>query len=383
MYTSSSPDGEHGAEFVYGYDGALRRLLRDVGLRRALRLVREWCWFCFNGRYATGSFEEVARELLPRPSAERVVRLLKLAGRVGETGQYPPDEGQTRWLLNYLGKDRAATQFIDMLLAGETCASLAHVRAKEGLGSLSSEACHRIAGGAGVVVKRLETRLKRGGARFVMGSAVEDLRQGVGGVTLEWRKGRRRLSRTFDGVIVTTPDGSPCNSRGATAHYHTYISVLLAFPRPWWRGHLADAMECGLYTDGPLNYVVQVHGEPSRPNVLRVLLPNARKMLTWPDAKIITHCLEALHKLSPLCPRRPRGSVKKWPFGLPCRGLNRVPTSKNRIVLAGDRFGEWPSMNSAASSGSDAAAIMTRILSESRALHVKKRLKARKNKATS
>jgi len=60
--------------------------------------------------------------------------------------------------------------------------------------------------------------------------------------------------------------------------------------------------------------------------------------------------------------------VKKWRFGLPCQGLNESPIRKNRIVLAGDRFGEWPSMNSAVSSGGNAAISMRRILSRAVAL---------------
>lgn len=90
----------------------------------------------------------MARGALDEESTNTVTRVLNAAGKANRSGRYPRRDKPGLWLKRKLGNDTRARRFLQMLIAGETCAPLNHLTAQGVLGSLDESDTHRIVGGA-------------------------------------------------------------------------------------------------------------------------------------------------------------------------------------------------------------------------------------------
>jgi phytoene dehydrogenase-like protein len=351
VFTSQDPPGEHGAEFLLRSEKKFCRLLeKDLGL--TLIRLAEWPWYQWGRRYASGDHGKAASKLLSKESARLVNGLFKRIGR-----GYPKKDVTFRhWLSTVLQGDHEAMRFVEMLLISETCAPIDHIPARDGYGglwSLLEDEWYRIRGGSEALVRALRRQSQ---AHVELGACVDEVVTVRGGVRIRWKQNGQEKSGVFQAVIITTPDGERLLGRRPQGCYHAYISVLLAYrKRPSVKGHPAVDLTKGLYTDGPLNYQRLAAG-PSPPYGLRILIPNAEAKLRWTKQRILDYCVSQLKPIIFSVEQYVDGSVAKWKFGLPCRG-RKEPFLKvgRRIFLAGDRFGEWPSMATAVSSGCAAA----------------------------
>jgi len=360
--TSSSFGGEEGAEFLLGTETAIHSLLKRLGI--PCYRIRELVGVRFRGRYACGSFRTVAQQLLPRRSAKAVKSLLALTPRYSKYSTAPADG----WLRKKLHGDREAMAFLQMILAGETCAPLNHLGVRFLLGCLYSDSWYRIRGGSGRLAKTLRARCRaKGRMTLKLRTHVESVRESDGAVTVHWSKGGRRSQARFDGVIIATPKGETLAGMRPQGHFHSYVSVLLQYRRAWWKEEnpsLRKGFVTGFYSDGPLNYVQQASRTPRGRRTLRILLPDADRERAWSNAQIRHMCFAGLRDISSLSEKPIRSRITRWPEGLPCVGREEQagkekakPISK-RVYLAGDRFGEWPSMNAAIVSGKQAARLL-------------------------
>jgi len=86
-------------------------------------------------------------------------------------------------------------------------------------------------------------------------------------------------------------------------------------------------------------------------------------MFHWEASDVDSFCAEHLKPIIADAGRFCTLLVKPWEFGLPCGGYDK-PFEKvgNRVYLAGDRFGQWPSMDAAISSGHRAATAVDEFL---------------------
>jgi predicted NAD/FAD-binding protein len=155
--TSSSFGGEEGAEFLLRSETAIHALLKRLGIH--CYRIRGLVGIRFRGRYACGSFRTVAQQLLPRRSAKAVKSLLTLTPHYSKYSTAPADG----WLRKRLCGDREAMAFLQMILAGETCAPLNHVGVRYLLSCLCSDSWYRIRGGSGCLVKTLRAKCRAKG----------------------------------------------------------------------------------------------------------------------------------------------------------------------------------------------------------------------------
>lgn len=345
--------GEEGAEFLLGCEKEIRRLVSKLGLW--CEEIHDWGWVRFRGRFASGSLRTVAHEVLPRRSAERAKRVLALAPHYARCPQVQAE----RWLRKRLGGDVEAMSFLEMLLAAETCAPLNHLSARFILGCLADDRWYRIRGGTQKLANSLLTHRQ---LTLKLRARVYRVRETHGGVSVRWIGPGGRHQETFEAVVIATPDGHRLARRKRRGHFHSYVNVLLNYQRAWWNDEsptVRRAFVSGLYTDGPLNYVQQASRTGRGRRTLRILFPYADERLRWTKRRILQTCIAGLCDLSPLA-ERPIGSlVNRWREGLPCGGrAEKVQRIGKRVYLAGDRFGEWPSMNAAIVSGMKASRLL-------------------------
>lgn len=113
----------------------------------------------------------------------------------------------------------------------------------------------------------------------------------------------------------------------------------------------------GFYTDGPLNYIQMTRPAAGRPCTLRILIPDAKARKGQTDEALVEECIQYLDRFVKGAAKPSNSSVRRWKNGLPCGGSSfKIPCrASGRIVLAGDRFGRWPSMDAALASGRMAA----------------------------
>jgi protoporphyrinogen oxidase len=257
--------------------------------------------------------------------------------------------------------------FIQMILAGETCAPLSHVSVRSLLGCLCSDSWYRIHGGTERLAKILRAKSRM---TLNLRTQVYAVRETGAGVTVRWIKGGRRYQAGFDGAIIAAPEADRLVGRKSRGHFHSYVSVLLQYRRPWWNEEnpsLSRGFRTGFYTDGPLNYIQQAFRTPRGRRTLRILLPDAHRKLAWSDGRIRDFCAAALRNISSLAERPAHSRITRWRHGLPCgRRRDRAERVSGRVCLAGDRFGDWPSMNAAIVSGKHAARLVSAELMQAR-----------------
>jgi monoamine oxidase len=352
VFTSTAPPGEHGAEYLLEDEEEIRCLVRK--LRVQLQSVDNWGSYRFGGTYASGHPRAAAARLLAGGRAERVSQLLKRANSNG----YPRDERPGRWVAEFLEFDAATMHFVEMLLLGEMCAPLNQLTPRQVLGSLRDSGWYRINGGASRLVDALN---KATAARFCTSSEVISVRTVNRQVAVCGRCDGHSFRHYFDGAIITSPDGERLIRR-KPRQFNSYVSILLKYDTAWWRrehGQLSQGLRNGLYLDTPLNFIGQVMNIPGGASVLRVLIPDARRLIHVSDAEVIALCIREVRSLSPHAPRPRSWSVQRWRLGLPAGIASRkYLQASSRIYLAGDRFGSWPSMDTAIRSGSTAANAM-------------------------
>jgi len=197
---------------------------------------------------------------------------------------------------------------------------------------------------------------QRSKANLQMETHIDGVDPVRGGVRVRWVEGGDRKAEKFYAVIIATPDGERLAGKPLRGHFHGYVNVLLAYrDQPRVKGAPDFDLVNGLYTDGPLNYI-QLADRARSPYGLRILIPNAGRMLRWEESDVVAFCVEHLKPIIINADQLCASSVKAWKFGLPCGGNNRsFQKVGSRVYLAGDRFGRWPSMDAAVMSGKSAA----------------------------
>jgi len=353
LFTDSVTGQEHGAQFILQRQSepSIHKLIQRFGLE--LVEWKDWPGYEFGrhkaGHIAYGSPEDAAQDLLSPESAKRTKRLFKL---IKEEAWGIPRGKFNQWISDRLMKDRQGVAFVDMLLAGETCAPANHVKAQYALECLSSlyDRWYSLRGGSGKLVEAL---CENSGAQIIQTADVSEVKEIRGCVRINWSEGYERKSENFTAAIIATPNGERLVGMPTRGHFHAYISVLLDYQhRPQLKAKPKFDLSGGLYTDGPLNYIQLTKRKNSC--VLRILIPNGGMMIRWRELDLVAYCV---HHLSPYIAGVDQfhaSSVQKWKFGLPCggyktgKGFQRIG---HRIFLAGDRFGKWPSMDAAISSG--------------------------------
>jgi protoporphyrinogen oxidase len=363
IFTSRRPPGEHGAEFVLGSDGQLLKLLRI--LRIGCHEIKRESRYFFRGRCYTGRVLDVIGHLSSESSASRL-RHAVCAGRRMTTETF------RAWLSQQLGDDQVTRRFVEMILHGETCAPVTHVDARYGRDCLYDLLCstewYRIKGGMGRLVEALVRCI---GVKPHYGAAITRVFDEDHQIRVTGSVRGRAFSRAFDAVILAIPDGERLlrgyeerARRRSKRHFHSYISVLLQFKKRWEADDDVSFSD-GLYVDGPLNFIEEVPMADAKSRVLRVLIPDARRWLALTDSEIVRRCLRELRSLPVNFAAPTRCSVARWRYGLPCGpGVARIGQVSRTIYLAGDRFGEWPSMNTAIRSGRNAAKALARVLNK-------------------
>ncbi len=353
VLTSKQPPSEHGAEFLLGSEKELQHLIHklEIGLTPC---NKEWPGCFFNNKFAQGKPEQVVEALLPPKSACRATKLFQLVQRES----WPKTKKRfDQWLLSFLEADQAATRFVRMLLAGETCAPLHHLSTEDGLDCLWSmlkDEWYQVDGGSEKLVASL-ARQSRASLRLRTNvNGVDAVR---GGVQVRWTQGGKHESENFHAAIIATPDGERLVGKSPRGHFHGYVSVLLTYhDQPRVTGDPGFDLANGLYTDGPLNYM-QLTTCSKPPYTLRILIPNAGRMLHLRESDVVAFCIQHLQPIITNADKFCVSSVKTWKFGLPCGGSNKCfQKVGSRVYLAGDRFGKWPSMDAAISSGKKVAA---------------------------
>ncbi len=359
ILTSQRPWGEHGTEFFLSRanEPTINKLIKELGLK--LISWDDWPGYLFRGQFACGSPLRAVTKLLAPESSRRVKRLFK---RAKEEAWGKPRGKFDQWLSQLLDDDREAIAFVDMLLAGETCAPADHITARYGLEFLSSlhDDWHSIRGGA---QKLVEALYENSGARLVLNAHASEVETIRGGVRVNWIEGRKRKSAKFQAVIVATPDGERLVGEAVRRHFHSYVSVLLEYEYPPRLKINPDFdLSRGLYTDGPINYVQTTKHKGSY--VLRILIPDAKGMLKLDEWAVVDFCAQHFGQLTTGADQVRDFSIMKWKYGLPCggddkdKGFQRIG---RRIVLAGDRFGKWPSMDTAIESGRRCAVALVKL----------------------
>ena len=371
VLTCDRPRGEHGAEFVLSSEPTIVKLLRSLGVGRSASVGYGACRF--EGRTARGSFNTMARHALGKESSATVMRVLQVARKANRSGRYSTGDRRGQSLIRQVGNNTRARRFLQMLLAGETCAPWNHLSVQTALGSLDESDARRIALGSEQLVKALRCAIPE--ARLSMGVDVTSVQVEGGSASVSWRQNGQQYRAPFGAVIITTPDGEQFLPRRRrrqqpSPHFHAYISVLLEYRSRWWTRSLPELRD-GLYTDGFINFVEEVPTRTPGRHVLRILLPNAERWLPWDDGRVKTASIRHLWELSlsKSAEHPTRWSIKRWPYGLPCGGAGIFYdqiSHRPPIYLAGDRLSKWPSMNGALESGQRAAASLAQSIRSTR-----------------
>lgn len=234
-----------------------------------------------------------------------------------------------------------------------------HVTVRLVLGCLYPDRWYRVRGGC----QRLATTLLANCRLMLkLRVRVHSVRETAGCVAVRWTGPGGNRRETFDGVIIATPDGERLAGRRARGHFHGYVNVLLKYHRTWWNDEspsLRRAFVAGFYTDGPLNYVQQASGTGRGSRTLRILFPCAENGRGWSSSRTIDACVAGLREISSLTEKPTRTLTTRWPKGLPCGGrMEKAGQVGKQVHLAGDRFGEWPSVNAAIVGGREAARLL-------------------------
>ena len=352
ILTSKNPPGEHGAEFLLSSEKELHRMIHKLGIE-PLPCDREWPGYLFNDKVVQGKPEQVVEELLPPKSACCAAKLFQLVRRE----QWPKTtKNFDQWLSSCLAGDKHAIRFVRMLLAGETCAPFHHLSTQDGLDCLWSvlkDEWYQVDGGSEKLVIAL---VQQSEGNLRMGTHVSGIDAVREGMQVRWVEGGDRKVEKFHAVIIATPDGERLAGKPLRGHFHGYVNVLLAYrDQPRVKGAPDFDLVNGLYTDGPLNYI-QLADRARSPYGLRILIPNAGRKLHWETPAVVGFCIQHLQPIITNADKFCISSVKAWKFGLPCGGNNRsFQKVGSRVYLAGDRFGKWPSMDTAVMSGKSAA----------------------------
>lgn len=354
ILTSRRLRGEHGAEFLLTSEGTICRLLKALKVKRS-PVISDWPGYLFRGHFTCGKpGKPQLKQVLSSSSDDRVMRLFDLVKRGSWRKKQQPAD---RWLSSFLCHDRQAIQFVSMLLAGETCAPLSHLRTEYVLECLWSflddDEWYRVHGGSKKIVDAL---VEQSRARVRVDAQVNGVSPMRGRVLVRWTQNDNDKSEIFDAVIVVTPKGERLVGEPLCRHFHGYLNILLEFTKqPRLKADPDFDLARGLYIDSSLNYLELTRRSPGS-YVLRILIPNAEKQLRWADRRIISLCTRQLRQILINADTMSTWSVKRWRFGLPCGGSKELFRKvSNHIYLAGDRFGKWPSMNSAIVSGLSAA----------------------------
>ncbi len=201
VFTSQRPCGEHGAQFSLSRksERMIHRLIKKLKLKKVK--WSNWPGYFFEGGFAHGPTSLAAKRLLSPDSAQRVKRLLV---------QRHPRGNFHQWASEFLSKDRSAIAFVEMLLAGETCAPANHITAQHGLECLSSlkDDWYSIRGGTAKLVDALAQSVELSSAtQIVCKARVTEVKRVHGGVLVGWREQEKR-SQKFHAAVVATPDGA-------------------------------------------------------------------------------------------------------------------------------------------------------------------------------
>lgn len=348
VLTSKQPPGEHGAEFFLKSEGSIRSLLKELSV--PIEEIDKDPAYLIGRRPAHGYPQEIVKELLPAQAA-------CLRHVFGTNGSSLYNEPFDQWLARETKRDSKAIRFIRMLLAGETCAPTNHISTQYGLECLQSvvdkkEQWYRIQGGADTLVNACEQKLRE---RILRGTQVSKVEPINDQVKVHWDVKGRATRKLFDTAIIATPDGEYLLDMPPQIHFHAYISVLLSCSNVSWKTKRNVDLKDGLYTLSPLGYIQEVTKNAANLRVIRILMPNADLKMPWQEKQIKDFCMSNLRRIG-LIIASPQWSIKKWQFGLPCGGQNKkYERITPRVYLAGDRFGKWPSMNTAITSGKSAA----------------------------
>jgi len=198
-------------------------------------------------------------------------------------------------------------------------------------------------------------------------TSVTNVRKVRKGVQVSWTGEGKSFSDSFQGVIITVPEGEGLLGQKVKGHFHSYVSVLLGYRcKPKLKIDPDFRLKRGLYTDSPLNYI-QLTRDSLGLYVLRILIPDAGKRANQNRQARLAYCVKHLsvivRKADQFCSWR----VKYWDAGLPCGGYGNLRphfVKDPPIFMAGDRFEEWPSMDAALSSGAQAARAFKRFFSK-------------------
>jgi monoamine oxidase len=374
VWTLPTPRAEHGAEYLLKSELApdkktdkdisdayklnderqttLRRLFRELGIQ--LKETRgEWARYYFEGQYLSDSPEKAAKNL--GLSLRKII----------DADPAETDSFET-FLSRRLRCPPRTYNFIQMLLAGETCAPFSHISAKYGAECLEtvcdgSEKWYRVAGGSSCLAEALK---KASHARFAFQADCIRVRKSGDGPKISWKREGERSTKTdvFQAVIITAPNGDDLLGRRPKPCFHGYISVLLTFHRrPRVKATPRIDLRRGLYMDNPLNYMQAQKVQGSW--VVRVLIPQADDLMDCSDGAILHLCFYYLRQILDNPDDCVQRQVKRWERGLPCRGTgSHFEPIGQRIYLAGDRFSSWPSMAGAIVSGARAAEAVAKSL---------------------
>src|SRR6266571_5875062 len=188
IFTSHNPPGEHGAEFLLQSECELGDLLAKLGVTVTPCLAGPW--YFFKGRYASGTPDAAAKQLLMLESAKRILALSNLV----EQERWPTTTNRfDQWLSSFLAGDKEALRFIRMLLAGDTCAPLHHLSTRYGLEclySLFNDDWHSIEGGSAKLATELFGQSKACLRTSSCVSRVEPLR---GGAEVRWSEAKGQM----------------------------------------------------------------------------------------------------------------------------------------------------------------------------------------------
>ena len=360
IFSCSTPQGEHGGEFFLGEksEPLIHDLLKKLHVKKS-KEISDWPGYYFNGQFVCGSPERAAKKLLPSQSSKLISQLCHLAN----SSSYPKTKILfNRWLSQRLKFDTPSMAFIDMILKGDACAPMSHISVKYALGCLSAmyDSWFRIKNGSQTLVDAL---LEGSKATVRRNTWIKAIHKTKTGIQVKGLTRGKSFSNEFEAVIITTPEGESLVGKSTNRHFHKYISILIEYPfRPKLKSKPAFDLSRGLYTDSIFNYLQVRHMAKSR-YVLRILIPVVSEPSQASRKTIKKKCLEFLDSILQKAKQFRTFNVMSWETGLPCGdnpGVKFPCLECSGILLCGDRFGKWPSMEAAISSGLQAAKVLKR-----------------------
>lgn len=361
VFTESAPYREHGAEYFVGSERKLNSLIKELKLGRDKK-ANEYAAYRYGGKWHYGSVTKVFKSLakeghwLPKPS----------------------------WLPNMLiGNSKqnssrkvssAQLGFLKMVLTSDMCSPCKCWKpeyVQELFDYLEKDRWYRVKHGAGKLIAALATEIQKAGVQIARGIEVRKVKQTGKNVrvTISAPGFKQQQEWVYDSAIVTTPDPEKLVAQvPIKRHSHAYVSVILCYHNaPPQRSDVPKKhrlFQHGLYMDNKWNYLQGHWDRDQKCYVVRILIPNAARLLRQRADLIAQNCDAEIRKILKLPRKAFMKQVKKWPIGLVC-GQGSVDDSFHpigRIVLAGDRFGQWASMETALVSGKKAAKYVERFL---------------------